>query len=301
MANPGELARLLNVSRLTHVVDIGANPIEGVAPYKPLLDAGLCRVTGFEPQASPLAELNRKKGANETYISCAVGDGQEHTLYLCAYSGWTSTFMPSAAALEVFSAFKRNARVVGQSRIRTQRLDDIAEVGDIDFLKMDVQGGELAVLVHGREKLKNAVVIQTELQFVDLYEGQPSFGQVDQELRAQGFIPHTFAGLKGWPIAPLQLDGDPRKPFKQLLEADLVYVRDFVHSEGMSAGQLKQLCLIMHLCYGSFDLAGRCIQVLEQRQELPAASLQKYIEILRRMSGTEAGGARHRIDLGPAP
>ena len=297
MANPGELARLLDVSRLTHVIDIGANPLEGAPPYKPLLDARLCRVTGFEPQASALAELNRKKGANETYLSCAVGDGQEHTLYLCAHSGWTSTFMPSAAALEVFSSFKNNARMVGQTWIRTQRLDDIAEVNDIDFLKMDIQGGELAVLVHGREKLKNAVVIQTELQFVNLYEGQPSFGQVDQELRAQGFIAHTFANLKGWPIAPLQLDGDPRKPFKQLLEADLVYVRDFVHLDGISVEQLKQLSLIVHSCYNSFDLAGRCIQALEQRNAIPPESLQQYIGILRRLLAAEAGGGRHRIDL----
>ena len=90
------------MSRLTHVVDIGANPIEGTPPYKPLLDAELCRVTGFEPQASALAELNRKKGAYETYLPYAVGDGREHSLNLCAYSGWTSLFVPSAAALEVF-------------------------------------------------------------------------------------------------------------------------------------------------------------------------------------------------------
>ena len=104
---------------------------------------------------------------NETYLPYAVGDGQEHTLNLCAYSGWTSTFVPSAAALEVFDFFKDNARVVGQMRVLTQRLDDIAEVNDIDFLKIDIQGGELAVFVHGKKKLKNAVVIQTELQFVN--------------------------------------------------------------------------------------------------------------------------------------
>jgi FkbM family methyltransferase len=136
--------------------------------------------------------LNRKKGTNETYLPYAVGDGGEHTLNLCAYSGWTSLFVPSAAALDVFSFFKANARVVDRTRLKTRRLDDIAELDGIDFLKIDIQGGELAVFVHGREKLKHAVVIQTEVQFVDLYDGQPSFGQVDQELRAQGFIPHAF-------------------------------------------------------------------------------------------------------------
>jgi hypothetical protein len=99
MSSSHDVARLLGMSRLTHVVDIGANPIDGAPPYRPLLDAQLCRVTGFEPQPSALAELNLRKGANETYFPYAVGDGEAHTLNLCAYSGWTSTFVPSAAAL----------------------------------------------------------------------------------------------------------------------------------------------------------------------------------------------------------
>ncbi len=282
MSTSHDLARLLSLGRLTHVVDIGANPIDGAPPYRPLLDARLCRITGFEPQASALAELNLKKGANEAYLPYAVGDGQEHTLNLCAYPGWTSIFVPSVAALEVFSFFKNNARVVSQIPIQTRRLDDLDEVDDVDFLKIDVQGGELAVFVHGREKLKNTVAVQTELQFVNLYEGQPSFGQVDQELRAQGFIPHAFAALKKWPIAPLQFVADPTKPLNQLLEADLVYVRDFIHADGMSSDQLKHLCLIAHSCYDSFDLAGRCVALLEQRKVLPAGALQEYIEILQR-------------------
>jgi FkbM family methyltransferase len=284
MSTSDELARLLGMGRLTHVVDIGANPIEGSPPYKPLLDAQLCRVSGFEPQASALAELNLKKGANEAYFPYAVGDGKEHILNLCAYSGWTSVFVPSAAALEAFSFFKNNARVVGQTRVQTQRLDDVVEVDDIDFLKIDIQGGELAVFVHGREKLKNAVVIQTELQFVNLYEGQPSFGEVDQELRAQGFIPHAFAALKKWPISPLQFGGNPTQPLNQLLEADVVYVRDFIHADGMSSDQLKHLCLIGHSCYNSFDLAGRCVALLAQRGVISSGSLQQYIDILHRSS-----------------
>jgi FkbM family methyltransferase len=284
MSTTHELARLLELSRLTHAVDIGANPVDGAPPYRPLLDAQLCRLTGFEPQEAALVELNKKKGANETYLPYAVGDGGEHTLNLCAYSGWTSLFTPSAAALEAFSFFKANARVVDRARLKTQRLDDIAEIDGIDFLKIDIQGGELAVFVHGREKLKHAVVIQTEVQFVDLYEGQPSFGELDQELRAQGFIPHAFAALKKWPIAPLQFGGNPTQALNQLLEADIVYVRDFVHAERMASDQLKHLALIAHACYGSFDLAGRCVALLAERGALPAGALQRYVELINRRS-----------------
>jgi FkbM family methyltransferase len=278
---PMSIWRRSQISRLTHVVDIGANPIDDVPPYRPLLDAQLCRVTGFEPQASALAKLNLEKRANQVYFPHAIGDGKEHTLYLCAYSGWTSIYVPSAAALDVFSFFKEKARVVSKTRIQTHRLDDLAEVNNVDFLKIDIQGGELAVLVHGREKLKNAVVIQTELQFVNLYEDQPNFGEVDQELRAQGFIPHAFAALKKWPISPPQSEASSSQSRNQLLEADLVYVRDFVHPDDISSDQLKHLCLIAHSCYKSYDLAGRCLALLEQREAISAGALQQYSAILR--------------------
>src|SRR3954451_13935580 len=77
---------------------------------------------------------------------------------------------------------------------------------------MDVQGSELEVLRGGTVKLSQAVVVQTEISFVPLYKEQPVFGDIDLELRSQGFIPHCFAAVKYWPIAPGVIDNDPRKP-----------------------------------------------------------------------------------------
>jgi len=58
---------LLSPQRLTDVVDIGANPIDGEPPYTSMLAEGLCHVTGFEPQQEALVELQRMKGPNERY------------------------------------------------------------------------------------------------------------------------------------------------------------------------------------------------------------------------------------------
>jgi hypothetical protein len=69
--------------RLTDVVDIGANPIDGEPPYTSMLAEGLCHVTGFEPQQEALVELQRMKGPNERYLPYAVGDGDAHTLNIC--------------------------------------------------------------------------------------------------------------------------------------------------------------------------------------------------------------------------
>ena len=274
------LHEMLGFTRPTQIVDIGANPIDGDPPYKPLLRAGLCRVVGFEPQGDALARLNQEKSAFETYLPYAVGDGTTRVLNLCSYPGWTSILVPSQASLNVFSAFQDNARVLQQVPIATFRLDDIAEVEQVDFLKIDIQGGELDVFRNATTKLARCVAIQTEVSFVNLYDGQPGFGALDVELRQQGFIPHCFAAIKKGMIAPFMLNNDPWQPLNQLLEADLVYVRDFRDPAALDDHQLRHLCLIAHACYQSFDLAFRCLLILRERGAIADGSGQRYIDLL---------------------
>jgi len=270
---------LLSPQRLTEVVDIGANPIDGQPPYAAMLSAGICNVTGFEPQEEALLELQQKKGPNEQYLPYAVGDGGTHTLNICFASGMTSLLEPDPATLSVLEVLMQSGKVVRQVPVETRRLDDISEIRGLDFLKIDVQGSELSVFKGGAARLSQAVAIQTEVSFVTLYRDEPRFGDVDLELRSQGFIPHCFAAVKKCPIAPCIVNNDPRLALNQLLEADIVYVRDFFRPESMSDEQLKHLALIVHHCYGSFDLALRCVMLLEQRQALESGAQGRYLQL----------------------
>lgn len=274
------LIEILQPERKTRIVDIGANPIDGTPAYKPMLLAGLADLVGFEPQTEALAQLEQARGPHERYLPYAVGDGEEHTLSVCATSGMTSLLEPDENALKHFQYLEPLAKVVERVPAATKRLDEITEIESIDYLKMDIQGFELAVLRNGREKLREAVVVQTEVSFVALYKDQPTFAHVDLEMRSMGFIPHHFAELKRWIIAPTVMNGDPRVPLNQLLEADVVYVRDFFQPEDMSDEQLKQMCLITHICYRSWDLTNRCIYLLEERGSLPVGSQQRYFEAI---------------------
>lgn len=276
------LSTILAPEHLTHIVDIGANPIDGEPPYKAMLDAGLCHVTGFEPQEDALAELQHKKGINERYLPYAVGDGESHILNICRASGMTSLFQPDLTVLELFQVLKPLGDVLNQIEVTTVKLNDLTEISHLDFLKIDIQGGELAVFKSGDQKLAQTVAIQTEVSFVPLYKGQPTLGEIDLELRSQGFIPHCFAAIKKWPIAPCVINNNPRQALNQLLEADLVYVRDFSKPEAMSDEQLKHLALIAHYCYKSIDLALRCVMLLEQRGALSAGTEKIYLTSLVR-------------------
>lgn len=272
---------LLMPKRITEIVDIGANPIDGAPPYAQMLNYGdICRVTGFEPQEEALKKLIASKSKKERYLPYVVGDGSEQTLNICHAEGMTSLFKPNKKILEIFQPFEIWGEVKSQVKVLTKTLDSIDEIGELDFLKIDIQGGELDVFRHGRLKLSNTVLIQTEVSFIPLYENQPLFSDVDIELRSQGFIPHFFPAVKNWMISPLTINNDPRIPLNQLLEADIVYVRDFTNPENLSDEQLKQLALISHICYGSYDLSMRCIALLEQRGSVTTGSTNRYPSLI---------------------
>jgi FkbM family methyltransferase len=274
------LTELLAPARLTAIVDVGANPIDGAPPYKAMLAAGLCKIVGFEPQAAALARLNQAKGPHELYLPYAVADGTERTLHVCELEGMTSLLVPDPAHLALFNLFPIWGTVKDRIPVATRKLDDIAEIAQMDFLKMDVQGAEREVLAHGRVKLRDTVVIQTEVSFVPLYQGQPCFGEIDLCLRELGFLPHSVTGTKIWPLSPMVVGNEPNRGIRQLLETDMVYVRDFSKPENMSAEQWKHLALIAHHCYGSYDLTLKAITILMELGAVPADASKRYLASL---------------------
>jgi FkbM family methyltransferase len=274
------LIELLQPSRLTNVVDIGANPIGGDPPYKRLLEKGLCRVVGLEPQLDALDRLNSQKSDLECYLPYAVGDGKHATLNICSASGMTSVLTPDPHNLAHFAGFLDWGQVVRQITVPTQRLDDIEEISSIDFLKIDAQGAELSIFKSGRDRLKEAIAVQTEISFIPLYKDQPLSYEIDAELRSLGFVPHSFVAIKRRMISPF-FTGNQFQGLNQLLEADMVYVRDFLKPGTMSAEQLKHLAIVAHFCYGSYDLAANCLHHLTNAQAVSQDALEHYMTAVR--------------------
>ena len=274
------LSEILTPQRLTAIVDVGANPIDGDPPYKAMLAAGLCQVTGFEPQPAALQRLELNKGPRERYLPYVLADGTERTLHVCALEGMTSLLVPDPEHLALFNLFPTWGTVKQRIPVATRKLDDVGEITALDFLKMDVQGAEREVLAHGRAKLKDTVVIQAEVSFVPLYKDQPSFGDMDLALRAMGFLPHCVTGTKIWPLSPMVVGDAPNRGIRQLLETDMVYVRDFTRPQNLTAEQWKHLALVAHHCYGSYDLALKAILALMQIGAVPDDANRRYLASL---------------------
>eukprot|EP00660_Eupelagonema_oceanica_P019425 gene19425-biopygen2154 len=83
-------------------------------------------------------------------------------------------------------------------------------------------GAELAVLRGAVVALAECVVVEVEVEFAQLYVGQPLFADVDAFLRSQGFGFHRFTGIQGRTLKPFI---QPQNPYSytQQLWADAVY------------------------------------------------------------------------------
>lgn len=266
------------------IVDVGANPIERPAPYRPLLDRGLARVVGFDPHPAAVRRLSELKGPWETYLPLAVGDGTERLLYVCAAEGMTSLFEPNPEILNLFYGFPEWGTVKDVQTVKTVRLDDVPEVGEVDYLKLDIQGSELLVLQNATRCLSSCLVIQLEVEFLPLYKGQPLFSEVEQFLRAHGFTIHKFWPLKSRPLKPLVVGDNIRANYGQIFWADAVFVRDLTRLDRLSSTQLKTLATIAEDVYASHDLALRVVTLLDERHGTRHAD--------RLVEGWAAGGSR---------
>lgn len=272
----------LDLDEPIEAMDVGASVINEEPIYKALLDRGLARLNAFEGDPRQIASIAAAYGDRATIYNEFLFDGTEKILRLAGEAtGMTSLLEPRAEALGFFNGFTEFGRVIGREPVQTIRMDDVDRLPPIDLLKLDIQGAELTVLRNGTAKLAQCLFVQLEVSWICLYEGQPSFGEVDTWMRGQGFVPHCFLDVKRWSIAPTVFDGDFRRPGNQLLEADIVYVRDPLALGGVSSGQLKKMAVIAHFALGSVDLCAHVLGALAARGEVPEGALEAYYASLR--------------------
>lgn len=248
------LKSLVGIDIRVKIVDVGASPVDGPPPYADLIRGGIADVVGFDPDPGAQRSLAASKGASETYLPHAIADGRRHELHICALPGMTSLLTPNPDVLRLFHGFPDWGRVIAVEPIDTMRLDDVPETAGLDLLKIDIQGAELMAFRNAEARLAEALVIQTEVEFLPLYVDQPLFGDVDIFLRSRGFAFHKFADLASRVVVPMLRNNDIYAGMSQLAWADALYVRDITRLDALSGRQLLTMATILHDCYASFDV-----------------------------------------------
>jgi FkbM family methyltransferase len=149
-------------------------------------------VIGFDPDEVECRRLTELAGgAPVRYVPVALGaEAGPARLHLTEQPACSSLYPPDAGLIATRPSLSV-ITPVGETGIHLQRLDDwcAAEgVERVDYLKIDTQGSELGVLQGAGRILESVRVVEAEVEFNPIYEGQPLFGDVDAYLRKRGFV-----------------------------------------------------------------------------------------------------------------
>jgi FkbM family methyltransferase len=172
------------------VVDVGAaggvNEVEGLA--------SLCEMHAVEPRADSFRELVvlNEQGHYAKSFSYSKGLAKvsgRQTLYVTRIPEASSIYRPNTSLVDRWrgdGAFD----VVAEESIDCITLKEMlieTDIDHIDLIKIDTQGSELGVLLGAGDCLDRISIIKCEVEFVELYEGQPLFDDLVRELSGQGF------------------------------------------------------------------------------------------------------------------
>jgi FkbM family methyltransferase len=97
----------------------------------------------------------------------------------------SSSFLTPSAIKKKYHGQK--VAVSNELAVEQVRLDDVVD-GNIDILKLDLQGYEMEALKGAERSLPSTKLILIEVEFIPLYENQPLFGDIDVFLRERGFF-----------------------------------------------------------------------------------------------------------------
>jgi FkbM family methyltransferase len=260
-----QIASILPPLPRLKIVDVGAMFLgDGADPYARLQKALQCDVIGFEPVGAEYEKLKAMSDPSRIYLPYFIGDGATHTFHECNFAMTSSLLEPDSALLDKFQNLGNLVQVVKTYPVETKRLDDIPEVAGADYLKVDVQGGEMLVFGGAVELLKSVLVIHTEVEFVPLYKRQPLFADIDTFLRGHGFLLHKLSST-GRTFKPLIWNNDLNSMLSQMLWGDAIYVRDFMRFDRLSPDALIKLAAILHENHGSLDLAAVALAAYDQK------------------------------------
>ncbi len=243
------------------VFDIGA--IGGLQWPWSKIDNFFLDCTFFEPQLNK--EIDRHLyGKNAKIINEPLwNENTKKTLYINKGEQTSSLYKPNINFLKYFPDYDRFKKKQ-EIELYCTTINSLFErnlVKDVDFIKIDIQGSELNVLKGGGEYLsENLVALEIEVEFSEIYDGQPLFSEVDAYIRKKlnlslWDLDHRYFKYKEGKNKNINIKG-------QLIYADALYFRPLKDLKNwlskFTAQKSKNKLLSLLVCviaYGYYDYA----------------------------------------------
>jgi FkbM family methyltransferase len=229
-------------------------------------------VVGFEPDPVEFKRLQSQPSEpwkSVTYLSQGVSDQTgRQILHIPTDPQSASLLKHNASIGEKFNK-PQFFEIDRTEEIETLSLNDaLAKTGfaSIDYMKIDIEGAELAVFMSSSEVMNDVLAIKTEISFIPCRENQPLAADVDFHLKQAGFELMDITGPAHWRhhgylVHPYYSTENPPYSKAQIVQADYLYFRDPDSLKG-DIDKLLKLSLIA-LSFGYFDHA---LMILERTE-----------------------------------
>lgn len=212
----------------------------------------------------------RESSESARFFPFLIGDREgSATLQVTRRASMSSTLTPDSKFFAPFWDKPAHTEVVRAIEAPMTRLDLLLEREGLspDAIKIDVQGGEAAVVAGAKETLRKSVLLaEIECSFAARYEGQETFDQIMARMRELGFALLDLRRLKRYRYQNRSEVHDPslgrgmragRLAFCDsifMLEPELLWQR--IERGGEANGSQAALkAMILLLVYGKADLA----------------------------------------------
>lgn len=217
-----QLGTILHGSGLS-LVDIGA--AGGLQDrWRPF--SSFVALVAVEPD--PRAKESIEKLESTTFRSLhrvnspLASTSREIDFYLCKHPRQSSVLRPNPNHFVKYSDGHKwdIERIEKMSAITLDSV--LASKVQPDFLKLDTQGSELDILQGAKATLQSCLGVEAEVEFREIYESQPLFGDLSKFLLINGFEFTDFVAFGKWERS--RPDG-LRTYLGELIHADALFLR----------------------------------------------------------------------------
>jgi len=248
--------------------EIGALPVgNSKEPFYELLDHfPLSKIISFEIDKDVCDKMNLNALPGIKYYPHALGmNNEKRKFYVTRHPMCCSLYKPNEALISLYNNFEV-AYLKHETEIETITLDYFVnhhEIGEIDFIKIDVQGAELDIFKGGSKALNNVLQIVSEVEFIEHYENQPLFGDVCNFLSKYNLMFNKFLGLAGRALKPTIINNNLNSA-SQHIWSDAVFSYHVQKILNLNDEKLLKLSLLA-CTYGSLDLSYYCLTLYDKR------------------------------------
>lgn len=210
-------------------------------------------LVSFEPDPEEYRRLSQANTPNVTLIPVALSKSQgTATLHVAQEPGRSSLYQPNTSFLSRYpdcEGFEVDYKV----EVQTDTLDHCLTargISVLDFIKLDVQGSELNIIQGGRDILQKSVFgLEIEVEFSELYQGQPLFPEVDAACKAAGFVLFDLKPCY-WKRRDVPMNG-----VGQMVCGDALYFKDYIQHNITPDPRAASAAIVLAVVYKKYDYA----------------------------------------------